>query len=56
MDGASLTFAPLLPWPVLAALALATAALCALGLWRRARGIVWRTAVLLLGILTRPIR
>jgi hypothetical protein len=52
MDGASLTFAPLLPWPVLAALALATAALCALGLWRRARGILWRAAVLLLGILT----
>ncbi|MGH6904831.1 MAG: hypothetical protein ACREIR_19055, partial [Geminicoccaceae bacterium] len=52
MDGTSLTFAPLLPWPVLAALALATAALCALGLWRRARGILWRAAVLLLGILT----
>ena len=51
MDGASLTFAPLLPWPVLAALALATGLLCALGLWRRARGILWRGAVLLLGIL-----
>jgi hypothetical protein len=52
MAGASLTFAPLLPWPVLAALALATLALCALGLWRRARGTLWRAAVLLLGILT----
>ncbi|MGH6885574.1 MAG: hypothetical protein ACREGK_05820, partial [Geminicoccales bacterium] len=52
MDGASLTFAPLLPWPLLAMVALATAALCALGLWRRARGILWRVAVLLLGILT----
>ena len=51
MDGASLTFAPLLPWPVLAALVLATGLLCALGLWRRARGILWRGAVLLLGIL-----
>jgi hypothetical protein len=52
IDGASLTFAPLLPWPVLAALALVTLALCAFGLWRRARGILWRTAVLLLGVLT----
>jgi hypothetical protein len=51
MDGASLTFAPLLPWPVLAALAAATLTVCALGLWRRARGILWRGAVLLLGIL-----
>ena len=52
MDGASLTFAPLLPWPLLAALALLALALCAFGLWRRARGILWRTAVLLLGVLT----
>jgi hypothetical protein len=51
MDGASLAFAPLLPWPVLAALAVATLALCALGLWRRARGILWRGAMLLLGVL-----
>ena len=52
IEGASLTFAPLVPWPVLAALALLTGALCALGIWRRARGILWRGAVLSLGILT----
>ena len=51
MGGASLTFAPLLPWPVLAALAAAVVVVCALGLWRRARGILWRGAMLLLGIL-----
>jgi hypothetical protein len=51
IDGASLTFAPLLPWPLLAVLAAAVVLVCALGLWRRARGILWRGAMLLLGIL-----
>ena len=51
MDGTSLSFAPLLPWPVLAALALAILAVAAFGLWRRARGILWRTAMLALGLL-----
>ena len=50
MGGASLTFAPLLPWPVLGALGAAVVLVCALGLWRRARGILWRGAMLLLGI------
>ncbi|MCE3248980.1 MAG: hypothetical protein K0R41_2805, partial [Geminicoccaceae bacterium] len=51
MDGTSLSFAPLLPWPALAVLALAILAVAALGLWRRARGILWRTAMLTLGLL-----
>jgi hypothetical protein len=51
MGGASLTFAPLLPWPVLTALGAAVVLACGLGLWRRARGILWRGAMLLLGIL-----
>jgi hypothetical protein len=51
IEGASLTFAPLVPWAVLAALALLTGAICALGIWRRARGILWRGALLSLGIL-----
>ena len=51
IDGASLTFAPLLPWPLLAVLAAVVVLVCALGLWRRARGILWRGAMLLLGIL-----
>jgi hypothetical protein len=51
MGGASLTFSPLLPWPVLVALGAAVVLVCALGLWRRARGILWRGAMLLLGIL-----
>jgi hypothetical protein len=57
MGGASLTFAPLLPWPVLGALAAAVLLVCALGLWRRARGILWRGAMLLLGIvaLANPV-
>ena len=51
MDGTSLSFAPLLPWPVLAALALAILVVCGLGLWRRARGILWRGAMLALALL-----
>jgi hypothetical protein len=51
IDGASLTFAPFLPWPLLAVLGAAVVLVCALGLWRRARGILWRGAMLLLGIL-----
>ena len=51
MSGASLSFVPLLPWPVLAVLAVAIVAVVGLGLWRRARGIVWRGAMLALGLL-----
>ena len=51
MSGTSLSFAPLLPWPALLALALAIAAVTGLGLWRRARGILWRGLMLGLGVL-----
>ena len=51
IDGASLAFAPLVPWPLLLALGVATLVVVALGLWRRARGILWRGALLAFGIL-----
>jgi hypothetical protein len=51
MGGTSLSFAPLLPWPVLAALALAILVVTGFGLWRRARGILWRGGMLALGVL-----
>jgi hypothetical protein len=51
MGGTSLTFAPLLPWPVLAVLAVAIALVIGLGFWRHARGTVWRAAMLALGLL-----
>ena len=49
--GASLSFVPLLPWPLLAALAVAVVAVVGFGLWRRARGMIWRGAMLALGLL-----
>ena len=49
--GTSLSFAFLLPWPLLAALALAVLAVVGFGLWRRARGMIWRGAMLALGLL-----
>jgi hypothetical protein len=57
MTGASLTFAPLLPWPLLAALTLAVALVAGLGFWRRARGMIWRALMLLLGVvaLANPV-
>lgn len=39
---AGLTWAPLLPWEILAAIAAIGLALIGLGLWRRARGVAWR--------------
>src|SRR5208282_2057394 len=42
MSGWSLGFAPLLPWWSIAAFAAAAAGLLGLGIWRRARGTVWR--------------
>ncbi len=42
MSGWSLGFSPLLPWWAIAAFAVAAAALLGLGIWRRARGTVWR--------------
>src|SRR5919106_5268469 len=49
--GASLSFVPLLPWPLLAALAMAVVAVVGFGRWRRARGMIWRGAMLALGVL-----
>jgi hypothetical protein len=48
--------APLLPWWAIAALAVLGLLVLALGAWRRARGIAWRTAALamLLAILVNP--
>src|SRR5437879_11478427 len=48
--------APLLPWWAVAALAAVGLIVLALGLWRRARGILWRGAALamLLLILVNP--
>lgn len=51
IGGTALSFAPLLPWPLLAALAVAIALVVGLGLWRRARGMLWRGAMLSLGLL-----
>jgi hypothetical protein len=48
---AAITFAPLLPWPVLAVLGVLAALLLALCLWRRARGAWLRGAVFALGVL-----
>src|SRR2546421_9090398 len=52
----TLTAAPLLAWWVIAALAGAAALVLALGLWRRAGGVWWRTAavLMLLAILVNP--
>jgi hypothetical protein len=51
IGGASLSFAPLLPWPLLGLLAVVILAVIGFGLWRRARGILWRGAMLGLGLL-----
>src|SRR5437588_9627711 len=52
----TLAAAPLLPWWAIAALAGAAALVLALGLWRRAGGVWWRTAavLMLLAILVNP--
>jgi hypothetical protein len=52
----TLAAAPLLPWAAIAGLAAAALLLLAFGLWRRARGILWRGAALamLLAILVNP--
>ncbi len=53
LDHLSLAWDPLIPWSLLAALALLAAAVCALALWRRARGGLLRAlfaAVLLLAL------
>ncbi|HLY44260.1 MAG TPA: hypothetical protein VKQ73_01670 [Stellaceae bacterium] len=52
----TLAAAPLLPWWAIAALAAAAALALGLGIWRRARGTLWRAAALaiLLAILVNP--
>ncbi|NYZ11836.1 hypothetical protein HL658_04685 [Azospirillum sp. RWY-5-1] len=46
MDGTSIAFAPLLPWPVLGTLAGFALLVVVLGFVRRARGMMWRTLAL----------
>jgi hypothetical protein len=54
--GFSLATAPLLPWPVIIGFAALAILALAFGIWRRARGALWRMAALavLLLILTNP--
>jgi hypothetical protein len=54
--GTSIGFAPLLPWPAIAALAVPLVLVLAAAFWRRAGGAVWRLAVgaLLLLALANP--
>jgi hypothetical protein len=56
MGTISIEFAPLLPWPWLAAGGLAALVLLAISFWRRARGAIWRliACVALLGALADP--
>jgi len=56
MTGVSVVFAPLLPWPVLAALAFAAFVAVALALWRRLPGWALRglALALVLGALAQP--
>ncbi|MGE0715028.1 MAG: hypothetical protein AB7P02_06270 [Alphaproteobacteria bacterium] len=56
MTNWTLAFAPLVPWWAIAALAAAAVPLLAFGLFRRARGVAWRTVALavLLGALANP--
>ena len=53
----SIAFSPMFPWPVIAATAAVAAVLLIFGLWRRARGLLWRTAALaaLLAALANPV-
>jgi len=52
----TVAFAPFVPWWAIAALAGAAGLILALGLWRRARGVVWRglAVAILLAILMNP--
>ncbi|HVJ53931.1 MAG TPA: hypothetical protein VM689_15790 [Aliidongia sp.] len=51
MTGYSLAWAPLLPWPVIAAAGLVALILIGFGLWRRARGTLWRALALAIVLL-----
>ena len=50
--GFSLTFSPLLPGWLLVTLGIAILVMSGLGLWRRAKGTLFRAAMLMLGLLT----
>src|SRR6202041_1447344 len=52
----AITFAPLVPWAAIGALAGIAALILLLGLWRRARGVYWRAAAVLflLAIIANP--
>ena len=51
MSLTQITFAPYLPWPVLAFLAVAGLSVVAYGIWRRASGGLWRAAFVALALL-----
>ena len=52
----TVAFAPMIPWPAIAAFAIAGALILALGAWRRGRGLVWRGVgvAILIAILANP--
>src|SRR5262249_46497420 len=52
----TVAFSPLIPWVAIAAFAGVALLVLAFGAWRRARGIFWRAAavVILLAVLTNP--
>ncbi len=52
LENLTIAFAPLLPWAALAALAAAAALLLGFGWLRRARGMVWRSLVIAVLLLT----
>jgi len=51
MTGYSLAWAPLLPWPLLAAAGIIALAILGYGTWRRARGTLWRLAAIAIVLL-----
>jgi hypothetical protein len=52
VSGFTLAAAPMLPWPQIAALAAAGAAVVGFGIWRRASGVVWRILALAILLVT----
>ena len=56
LNATTLAFAPLVPWPLVIALAVLSALAIAVALWRRARGALWRALALaaILAVLANP--
>lgn len=56
LNATTLAFAPLVPWPVVIALAVLSALAIAVAGWRRARGALWRALALtaILAVLANP--